>query len=214
MDWSRKYSGWILTVVLFLIFALFYWWFLGTPYFQGFLIWSQRYWILLIVILILMKIVSIVYAPLSGGVVMLGMIPVLGWPLAYFVDYVGSMLGGSAAFFLGKKYGQKFVGKLFGPSLADKVGKIKINHSREFEVIFLMRLLGSSLSDFICYGAGIVNVKYKNFISASILSHPIIGIPTFYLSSQALTGKMTWMSGILLILALAILYKARGRYLD
>ena len=144
----------------------------------------------------------------------LASIPILGWPLAYAVDYVGSMVGGSLAYGIGRQYGLVFITKLFGHGSADKISRMKINRAREFEGIFIMRLLGSSLSDFICYGAGLLQVRYSNFIGASLLSHPIIGLPTFYFSGLAFSGENSWIGIVLLVTSLTLMYKVRGRYFE
>lgn len=210
----KTHRGVVLTVLIFVICAGLYLWFLQTSAFQSLLSWSQGNLFLFITILIILKVISIVYAPLSGGLMTLAAIPILGWPLAYVVDYAGSMLGGSAAYLIGNKYGLTLIQKLFGQGTADKISRMKINHAREFEGIFIMRLLGSSLSDFICYGAGLFKVRYRNFLGASLVAHPIIGVPTYYLSGLALSGQNSWIGLILLIISLSILYKVRGRYFE
>ena len=90
---------------------IFYLWFIKSPHFSGFVAWSQQNIILYYFVLVVLKIVGIIWPPIPGGLLTLGSIPVLGWPLAYSADFLGSMIGSTAAYFLAKKYGLGFMKK-------------------------------------------------------------------------------------------------------
>lgn len=198
----------VLTLILYLLF-------LRSPYFQSFLQWSQQHIIFYSLTLFCLKVLAIVYAPLPGGLLSIASIPVLGWKLAYVIDLLGSMTGASIAFYLGKKYGLKFMARIFDESTLEKITKIKINKNREIEGVFVLRILtGSSILDALCYAAGLLNVGYKNFLIGSIFSHLLVGIPAFYLSKHIFTAQNLAMSAVVLVFTLGILYKLKGRYLE
>lgn len=209
------YKTLFLTAIFFLVTIVSYILFLRSSYFQFFLEWSQRNLVLYCVTLFVLKVSAIVYAPLPGGLLTLGSIPVLGWKLAYFIDILGSMVGASIAYFLGKKYGLKFMERIFDQQTIDRIQKIKINKKREIEGVFVLRVLtGSSILDALCYAAGLLNIRYRSFLIGSVLSHLVVGIPAFYLSSNILSVKNFALNGLLILCAVFILYKIKGRYFE
>ena len=189
--------------------------FLQSPSFQTFLAWSQQHIILYSVTLLVLKITAIVYAPLPGGLFTLASIPMLGWKLAYCIDFVGSMIGASMAYFLGKKYGFRFLAKFFDDELLAKLKRIKIHHQREIEGVFILKILtGGSLSDALCYAFGLLHITYRHFLVGSVLAHLVFGIPAFYLSSNILNVRNIFLNLILLTISLGLLYKIRHRYFE
>lgn len=205
----------ILTVTFFVVTIVLYVLFLRSMYFQSFLAWSQQNLVLYCLVLFTLKVSAIVYAPLPGGLLTLGSIPVLGWKLAYIIDFFGSMTGASIAYFLGKKYGLKFMAKIFDQATLDKIQKIKINKKRETEGVFVLRVLtGSSILDALCYAAGLLNIRFRSFLIGSIFSHLVVGLPAFYLSSNLFNVKNLLLNLILISIAVAVLYKIKGRYLE
>ena len=86
------------------------------------------------------------------------------WGLIYSV--VGSNLGASVAFFLGRFFGEGLLGED-----ADKgrLGPyIKRMRERSFETVFLMRLLFLPY-DLVNYLAGILRVNFWSFLTATVL---------------------------------------------
>lgn len=193
---------------------IFYLWFIHSPYFAGFVVWAQKNLLIYFSVLLFIKIAGIVWPPIPGGLLTLGSIPVLGWPLAYSADFIGSMIGSSAAYFLARKYGLDFMKKIFDEDTIEKITKVRIKPHREIESIFLFRFFGGTIIEVICYGAGLLRVRYSNYLIATVLSHMALGIPAFYLTRNILVGR-----GILINLSLAILmvilfFKLKHRYFE
>lgn len=92
----------IILVVAAVVTLIFYLWFVNSPYFAGFKIWSQSNLAVYISVLLLIKIFGIIWPPIPGGIFTLASVPVLGWKLAFAVDYSGSLIGSSIAFFIAK----------------------------------------------------------------------------------------------------------------
>ncbi len=203
-------------MLLFLVVSVIgYAFFIRTQYFQNLLIWTQHNIILYCLLLLCLKIIGIVYAPIPGGLFTLGSIPLIGWKLAYLIDFVGSMIGASIAYFIGRKYGYVFLTKLFSKSTIEKIKAIKVRKYRETEAIFVLRILtGSSIVDAVCYAAGLLGIRYWNFILGSILSHLIVGILTYALLGNFLSLKNLSINFVVLILTIGILYRIKGRYFE
>src|SRR3989337_132416 len=96
-----------------LISVVLYLWFIKLPIFQHFVLWVQQNLLLYFLFLLFIKILGILWPPLPGGLFTLGSIPAIGWELAYIADLVGSVIGSSGAFFMGRRYGPKLLRKFF-----------------------------------------------------------------------------------------------------
>jgi len=193
---------------------IFYFWFIQTPYFEDFKIWSEANIIIYVSVLLLIKITGIIWPPLPGGIFTIASIPILGWQLAYAIDFTGSMIGSTGAFFIAKKWGNTFVQKIFDKDIIDKISKIKVRKSKEIESVFLMRFFGGTILEIVCYGAGLFGIGYRNFLIGSILSHLPLGMPIFYFAGNILNGKGALLSLIFILFVIFLFYKLRNRYFE
>jgi uncharacterized membrane protein YdjX (TVP38/TMEM64 family) len=73
---------------------------------------------------------------------------------------------------------------------------------------------GGTVLEAICYGAGLLGVKFKNFLIASVVSHSIVGLPTFYFANNLLEGRNVTITAVSVVVAVLIVYKYRHRYLE
>ncbi len=205
----------ILTLLAVLVSVAAYLWFITTPSFALFETWVQGNVVLFYVFLVLTKTLGVVWPPLPGNLFTLASIPFLGWFTAYTADFVGSMLGSSLAYFLGKKYGYTFINKIFSADMEKKIKSINVKQNREIESVFVLRMLGGgTIMEAVCYGAGLLNIKYKNFLIGSVLSHILFGVPLFLLTNQLFSTKNIVMTGIWIIVPIFILWKIKGRYFE
>lgn len=203
---------WLL-VIVFITSIVFYIWLVNSPYFSLLLNWSRQNILTFSLSLLGLKIASIVYPPIPGGLATLASIPFLGWKLAYLIDFIGSMIGSSMAFFIARKYGFVFLGKIFDAKTIHKIKNIEVYSNRQIESVFALRiLLGTTIMEAICYGAGLLNITYKNFLIGSIFSHLVIGIPIYYLASNITQLKNIPLTLISIIIGGFIFWKIRKRY--
>lgn len=192
-----------------------YLWFVKTPTFKIFEIWVQGNLILFYLFLVLTKALAIVWPPLPGNLFTFASIPFWGWFVAYTADFTGSIIGSSIAFFLGKKYGYKFINKIFSGDIEEKIRRIKVRPNREIESVFMLKTIGGGMiMEAVCYGAGLLNVKYKNFLIGSAISHVVFGIPLFFLANQLFETKNVFMVILLAIVSIFVVYKVKGRYFE
>ncbi len=193
---------------------VFYLWFINSSHFPGFLVWSQGNIIFYYFVLVLLKVIGIIWPPIPGGLLTLGSIPVLGWPLAYSADFFGSIVGSTVAYFLARKYGINFMKKIFDENTIEKLTKIRIKPHREIESLFLFRFFGGTIIEIICYGAGLLKVRFRNYLIATILSHIAIGIPAFYLTRNILAGRGILINLSLVTIMLILFFNLRHRYFE
>lgn len=195
--------------------VLAYFWFAQTSYFVDFKEWSEQNLLIFVSVLFIFKVVGIIFPPIPGGLLTLGAVPILGWWQAYLIDFAGAMTGSSLAYFLGKKYGNVILSKFFDPKIIERVHKIKIRKNRQIESIFVLRfLVGGTFTEIVCYAAGILGISYRNFLIGSILSHIVLGVPIYYFAYNLFDSRRILINLLILAIAIPLIWKFRGRYLE
>jgi len=190
-----------------------YFWMVRQEFFANFVTWAGDYLLIYLCFLIFFKAIAIVWPPIPGGLLTLGSVAVIGWKLAFLAQVLGGLLGGSIAYFLGRKYGLWLLQKFFDQVVIDKVQKIKIHGHREFEAIFLLRMFTTTISEAISYGAGLIGIKFRNFFFATLCGF-VFEVPFFLLAQSILNGKNLWLSGGLVLAGGLLFYKLKGRYFE
>lgn len=212
---DKKYFNTLIFVfiTLFTFFGMYL--FIRSPYYQTVNIWIQSNLILYSFCIYLVKILGIVWPPISGGIFTVASIPFLGWKLAFLLDFLGSLTGGSIAYWLGKKYGYTFLSKIFGSDISEKIKKIKIKTGKEIEAIFMYKVLfGNLIIEVIYYGAGVLQINFSRFLIGSVLAHLLVGIPSFYLVNNIFSGKDAVITITLTLIAIFVVLKTKGRYFE
>jgi uncharacterized membrane protein YdjX (TVP38/TMEM64 family) len=191
-----------------------YFWFTKSPYFESFNLWTRQNLLLFYATLLTAKVLAIVWPPLPGGLFTLGSIPFIGWYQSFLVDFVGGLIGASIAYALGRKYGYPFVEKVFNPEIAQRIKTLKIRGNREIESVFLGRIAGNgNLMELVCYGAGVLRVKFGNFFIASFLAG-LLTMPIYYLGGNLFDGGSMIAGMIFGALSLLLFWKLKGRYVE
>ncbi len=189
--------------------------FMTSEMFLAFTEWVQNYIGFYIAVLILLKSFLSMIPPAPSLLLTLSAIPVLGWFNAYLIDFVGSMIGSSFSYYLGKKYGLPVIKFLFDKASLEKIKRIKIKDKREIESVAILRILTApTLVEAVNYGAGLLKIGFNKFFVGSLISHPIVGIPTFILVRNVLDQKNVAVSAILIILSLLSIYLVKDRYFE
>lgn len=202
-------------IVIFLVSFLGYVYFSKTPQFEEFFHWSQNNLYLFIPVVLLFKIAGVVYPPLPSVVFTIAAIPILGWFPAYLIDLTGSLAAGAIDYYLGKRYGYRILNKLFDSQVVEKIKTIRVKPGREIESVIVMRiLLGGIIIEAIYYGAGLLGIRFKNFMIGTSVSHIILGIPTFLIGSSIFQAQNLLISITLGVTAILIIYKVKGRYFE
>lgn len=192
-----------------------YAWFIQTPYFLTFKDWAEQNLVVFSLFLLVAKIIGIIIPPLPGGLLTLGSIPIIGWWQAYIIDITGLMIGSSIAYALGKRYGKKVMQYFFSDELIEKIEKTKIKKNRQIESLFILRVLsGSTITEIVCYAAGLLKISFKNFFIGTALAHLVVGLPMFYLANNILEMKNVWISLITFLVVIVFFSKLKARYLE
>lgn len=211
----KSYLFITISLVLLVVSFLGYIYFTKTPQFAIFFTWSQSHLYVFVPLLLFLKILGIVYPPLPSAIFTLGAIPIIGWLPAYLIDFSGSAIAGSIDYYLGKKYGLSFLSKIFDEETIANIKKIKIKPGREIESVFVLRvLIGGVVLEAVYYGAGLLKIPFTKFLIGALLSHVILGLPTFLLSEAIFQGRNILVSVVMGAIAIFLVYKLKGRYFE
>lgn len=211
---NKKHFYLILLIGTWAATILAYLWFSRSPYFEVFNAWTRQNLILFYVSLILAKILAIVWPPLPGGLFTLGSIPFIGWFPAYLADVIGGLIGASIAYYLGKKYGYPFLEKVFNPGLVEKIREIKIRKDHEIESVLIGRVAGGgNIMELVCYGAGVLQVRFRSFFIASFIAS-VASLPAYYLGGNIFNGGNIMIGIAVSAVTLLMFWKLKGRYVE
>jgi uncharacterized membrane protein YdjX (TVP38/TMEM64 family) len=206
---------WAIFISCFIIVVGLYFWFTTTVYYNSLLIWSRQNVFVMMLFLINVKILGIVFPPIPGGVVTVAAVPFIGWQRAFIADLIGGLIGSSIAYYLGKKYGNSLLHKLFGEKTITKINSLRIKENREIESIFVLRFLfGSFIAEVICYAAGFLKISFNKFFIGSAIYHFAIGIPAYFFVSNLFGGKNIIFNFVLLLVAIPLFFLLRKRYFE
>lgn len=213
----KKKTFWYssLFVLIFIVTLVLFYWFFKSPYFLIVDVWIKKNIVLYIVSLFIYKSIGVLFPPIPAGLVTMASIPFLGWFGAYLVDFFGSIFGGMIAYYLGKKYGHPLLLRILGEEITRKIEKIRIKEEKEIEGIFIYRVaLGSTILEAVYYGAGFLKVGFKNFLIGSVLSHIVVGIPSFFLANNIFNGQNIILTVTLTIIGIIFIIFTKGRYFE
>lgn len=213
---KKKTIYWsVLFVLIFVVTILGFYWFFKSVYYPIVDAWVKQNIFLYVTVLFIYKSIGVLFPPLPAGIITMASIPFLGWLGAYLVDFFGSLFGGMIAYYLGRKCGHPLLLKILGEDVTNKIEKIKIKKNREIEGIFVYRVaLGSTILEAVYYGAGFLKVGFKNFLIGSILSHIVVGVPSFYLANNILNGSNIVLTIVLTIIGVLFVLFTKARYFE
>ena len=168
-----------------------------------------------LLVLMLAKAASIVYPPLPGVVMTITAIPLVGWELAYLIDMIGSLVGASASYFMGKNYGVRILQRVLGSALTTRITNVKLKPIHQIVVAIMLRLAaGGLLSDGLAWGASLIGFRFRSFIVGYAISHALTTAPVFYALSASLSLHSWALFLAIALVSWLIIFKFKGRYFE
>ncbi|WP_195238188.1 TVP38/TMEM64 family protein [Romboutsia sp. 1001285H_161024_C4] len=160
--------------------------------------------------IVMFSLVPLTFFPDSVLAISAGLI--FGFSKGYIYTTIGALIGASIAFFIARYLGKEIIKR----KSSDKLEKIeRLIEKNGFYIIFLLRLIPLFPFDVISYGAGITNVKYKDFILATLFG-TIPGIAVFTnIGATSLNIKSTsfYISIALLVLLFTVSIFLKNKFL-
>ncbi|CEI73181.1 MULTISPECIES: TVP38/TMEM64 family protein [Romboutsia] len=163
-----------------------------------------------LIYIVMFSLVPLTFFPDSVLAISAGLI--FGFSKGYIYTTIGALIGASIAFFIARYLGKEIIKR----KSSDKLEKIeRLIEKNGFYIIFLLRLIPLFPFDVISYGAGITNVKYKDFILATLFG-TIPGIAVFTnIGATSLNIKSTsfYISIALLVLLFTVSIFLKNKFL-
>ena len=133
---------------------------------------------------ILATFLQVTFVPIPSTVTILGGAYLFGAWLSFLYSYLGLLLGGTAAFFLGRLLGKPFVLWLSGD--AERVeGLLTRFRSRGLVLLFFMFLLPLFPDDLLCMIAGLLPISFPVFLLMQLLTRATsIGATLLFFSGE------------------------------
>ncbi len=159
------------------------------------------------ILIIVWRAISIVIAPLPGGVLSFAFIPIIGWFLAWLYGSIGVVIGATLAFYLARKFREPFV-KRFVP--LERLHKLeeKMSQKTEFFAFLGIRLTTAPIMDFVSYIAGLSKISYKKFIAVTLIAQLFEGVWYYFggVAFQKLLSAQSLFAGLILLVIIIIFF--------
>ncbi len=154
---------------------------------------------------ILITFLQVSFISIPSAPVILGGSYIFGALESFVYSYIGTILGASFAFFLGRKIGRPFINWVAGDKETVDELLLKL-HGKEKIILFMMFLLPMFPDDLLCAIAGMLSMSYGLFLGMQLSTRIVaIGGTLFLFSGEILPfeGWGLWaIGGIVLAIAL------------
>lgn len=167
-----------------------------------------------IVLLTLLKILAIIWPPFPAIIFIIALMPIIGFWGAFWADYIGELIGSTIAYWISYKYGYKGVALFLDEASIEKLKKVKVKKGKELEFLIILRVLGNTFFEIMCYGAGLLKISFKNFFIATVTSYFIVSYISFKLVEGLYDDKTLYINAILIILLIVFSFKFGSRYIE
>jgi uncharacterized membrane protein YdjX (TVP38/TMEM64 family) len=143
---------------------------------------------------------SHVFAPLAGtpGVV-LG-VTIYGIRTGMVLLYIASLISASINFMISRKYGRKIVMRFVGDKSMKEIDEFTSVEGKQ--VLWLSRIFGFPIFEFISYAAGLTNIPFKDYILITAIAHSISSIAGYLvfknIDFQSEVGIAIWIGSIVI----------------
>lgn len=149
--------------------------------------------------------ISIVIAPLPGGILSFAFIPILGWFWAWLYGSVGVTVGATIAFCIARRFREPAVAR-FVPLKNLHAWEEKLSKKTEFFAFLGIRITTAPIMDFMSYIAGLSKISYKKFILATLIAQIPEAIWYYFGGTlyQGLATTKSLLGALVLIIILVI----------
>jgi uncharacterized membrane protein YdjX (TVP38/TMEM64 family) len=139
---------------------------------------------------VLLKAITIVVTPISGTPLRLAAGTLFGFWQGVALSVLGSVLGGSANFWIARRYGRRMVARLLGPGALAKIEPL-LGRLADWRALALARVVLAPLWDVLSYGVGLTRLRFATYLAVALIGDII---PTMILvgvgNSVAEVGMM------------------------
>lgn len=164
-------------------------------------------------IVIGVRFIGVVIAPLPGSPVMLASVAVLPWWQAWAYNFIGSTAGAVAAFLIARKFREPVVAR-FAPLREVIRWQEAISQRNQLWAFAGLRIITPLVFDFINYAAGLTRIPFWTYLLATLAVDIPTGFIFFYFGGIAVRYSIYVLiaaGGVLAIAGIAAKHKYRSR---
>lgn len=134
-------------------------------------------------VLILLKMSTLIIAPLGGVPLYILAGTLFGGFYGFFLCFLGDVLGSTACFFIGRKYGEKVVKFFVGKTFFEKIEKFAslIDNTKSF---MKARIAAFNIPEILAYAAGLSRINFWKFLILHMPLYLVIDIPLVFFGSR------------------------------
>lgn len=159
----------------------------------------QSYPYLAPLIVIGVRFITIVIAPLPGIQVSFASIAFLPWQEAWLYNLIAVEAGSVCAFFIARKFRESVVARFTSLQNIHTWQKA-ISRTKQFWGFFALRFMSISAFDFVSYAAGLTTLSFRTFFIASLMVDIPVSFIFFYV------GGVAFQYSIYIFIAFAVLF--------
>jgi uncharacterized membrane protein YdjX (TVP38/TMEM64 family) len=137
------------------------------------------------VVFVIICAVSLIIAPLSGSSFFIIGGTLFGKEPAFFLSFLGSLIGCSVNFWISRKLGRRVAHRLVSQDHLDKLDRF-MNQLKSHHSIFYIALIMPLSQDVVSYAVGLTKVKYVHFFIALFFSTAAIVAAYIYIGTSLL----------------------------
>ena len=161
------------------------------------------------VVYLVLVIVATILLPIPGILIILAGVAIYGPWLTILLVSIGTIIGSTTAFMLGRIFGRGLINWLFGKDKAQKHIDKMTKNSRV--PLFAMLILPFFPDDMLCMAAGVTDLKLAEFVIIVLLARlPIIALTAFFGSGNIIPftgwGRIVWIVVGVVAALLAIIW--------
>jgi uncharacterized membrane protein YdjX (TVP38/TMEM64 family) len=120
------------------------------------------------IVYVLLKAITIVVTPISGTPLRLAAGALFGFWEGVALSVIGSVLGGSANFWIARRFGRRVVARLLGTSALARVDPM-LGRLSDWRALALARVVLAPLWDVLSYGVGLTRLRFMTYLVVAIV---------------------------------------------
>ena len=117
---------------------------------------------------VLLKAVTVVLTPISGSPLRLTAGALFGFWDGVALSVLGGVLGGSANFWIARRFGRGVVERLLGPAALARVEPM-LGRLASWRALALARVVLAPLWDVLSYGVGLTKLRFRTYLAVAIV---------------------------------------------
>jgi uncharacterized membrane protein YdjX (TVP38/TMEM64 family) len=161
-------------------------------------------------LVVLLRFVGVVLAPLPGAPVAFASLALMPWWLALLSNIAGAWLGAVTAFFIARKFREPVVARL-APLRRVQEWQTRLSTHQQLLGFAALRAVSIPAFDFVSYAAGLSAMRFRVFMLATLLVDIPVNLAFFYFGGLAAVASWYLLAVyIASVIVLVVLVARRG----